>query len=66
MASMKEKAQCVFWFHETKSPLTVQRNFRPEYGRQPTDVESITVWYAKFEETVNVGDRRRTGRCSVS
>jgi hypothetical protein len=33
MASMKEKAQCVFWYHETKSPLTVQRNFRREYGR---------------------------------
>jgi hypothetical protein len=25
MASMKEEAQCVFWFHETKSPLTVQK-----------------------------------------
>ena len=24
MGSMKEKAQCVLWYHETKSPVTVQ------------------------------------------
>ena len=28
MASMKGKAQCVLWYHETKSPVTVQRKFR--------------------------------------
>ena len=24
MASMKEKAQCVWWYHQTKSPITDQ------------------------------------------
>jgi len=32
MASMKEKAQFVLWYHETKSPASVQRKFRNEYG----------------------------------
>jgi hypothetical protein len=66
MASMKGKAQCVFWFHETKSPLTVERNFRCEYGRPLSDVKSITGWYAKFKETGNVGNHKRTARPSVS
>jgi hypothetical protein len=42
------------------------RHFRREYGREPPDVKSITSWYAKFKETGNVGDRKRTGRPSVS
>jgi hypothetical protein len=66
MASMKEKPQCVFWFHETKSPLTFQRNFRREYGRHQPDVKGITDWYAKFNVTGYVGDRKGTGRPSVS
>jgi hypothetical protein len=34
MASMKEKAQCVFWFHETKSPWVVlqQDGAPPHWG----------------------------------
>jgi hypothetical protein len=60
MASMKEKPQCV-WFHETKSG-----NLRRDYARHPPDVKSIAVWYAKFKETGNVGDHKRTGRPSVS
>jgi len=38
MASKKEKAQCVLWYHETKSPVSLQRNFRNEYGWPPPDV----------------------------
>jgi hypothetical protein len=47
-------------------PLTVQLNFRREYGRHPPDVRSTRGWYAKFKETGNVGDRKRTGRPTVS
>jgi hypothetical protein len=65
MAYMKEEAQCVFWFHETKSPLTVLRNFIRGYGRHPPHVRRNTGWYAKFKETGNVGERKRTGRPSV-
>jgi hypothetical protein len=41
IVSMKEKAQCVFWFHEMKLPVTVQRNFRREYERHLPDVKNI-------------------------
>ena len=60
MASMEEKSQCVLWYHETKSPVTVQRKFRNEYGRPPPDVTSIKAWYSKFVETGSVGDLKRT------
>jgi hypothetical protein len=63
---MKEKAECVSRFHETKSPLTVQRNFKREYGRHPPNVRSIGGSYAKFKESSNVGERKRTGKPSVS
>jgi len=62
MASMKEKAQCVLWYHETKSLVTVQQEFRNEYGRPPPDLKSIRAWYSKFVETVIVGDLNRSGR----
>jgi hypothetical protein len=55
MASMKEKVQCVLWYHETKSPVTVQRKFRNEYGQHLPVVKSIKTWYSKFVETGNVG-----------
>ena len=66
MASMQEKAQCVLWFHESRSPVTVQRQFRREYGRDPPDVKSNKDWYDKFKETGSVCDKRRSGRPGVS
>ena len=66
MGSMKEKAQCVLWYHETKSPITVQRKFRNEYGWPLPDVKSIKAWYSKSVETGGVGDLNRSGRPSVS
>ena len=65
MASMQEKAQCVLWYHETKSPVTVQRKFGNEYGRPQSDVKSIKAWYSKFVETGSVGDLHRSGWPSV-
>ena len=66
MVSLQEKAQCVLWYHETKSPVAVQRKFRNEYRRDPPDVKSIKDWYKKFTETGSVQDRKRSGRPSVS
>ena len=62
MASMQEKSQCVLWFHESHSPVTVQRR---EYGRDPPDVKSIKGWHDKFKETGSVGDKRSSGRPGV-
>ena len=61
MASSVEKAQCVLWYHETNSPITVQRNFRRLYGGSPPDVKSIKSWYQKFKETGSVDDLKGTG-----
>ena len=66
MVSLQEKAQCVLWYHETKSPVAVQRKFRNEYRRDPPDVKRIKDWYKKFTETGSVEDRKRSGRPSVS
>ena len=66
MASLVEKAQCVLWYHETNSPITVQRNFRRLYGGSPPDVKSIKSWYQKFKETGSVDDLKRTGRPRTS
>jgi len=66
MASINEKVQCVLWYSETKSPVTVQRKFRNEYGRPPPDGKNIKAWYSKFVETSSVGDLNRSGRPSVS
>jgi hypothetical protein len=37
MASVQEKAECVQWLAETKSPVTMQRMFRAQYGNNPPD-----------------------------
>ena len=66
MVSLQEKAQCVLWYHETKSPVSVQRKFRNEYRRDPPNVKTIKDWYKKFIETGSVADRTRSGRPSVS
>ena len=63
---MKEKALCVLWYHETKSPVTVQRKFRIEHGQTPPDVKSIKAWYPNVVETGSVGGPNRSDRPSVS
>jgi hypothetical protein len=42
MASLTEKAQCVVWLAETKSPMSIQRLFRMK------DVKLIKSWVRKF------------------
>lgn len=66
MASIEEKVECVLWYHETKSPITVQRNFQNVFGRLPPDPRSIIAWYAKFKKTGSVLDLPRKGRPTVS
>lgn len=35
MVTRPEKVQSILWFHESMSLITVQRQFRGQYGRQP-------------------------------
>jgi transposase-like protein len=54
MASPQEKAQCVLWYAESKSVVTVQRKFRRVYRKYaPTD-KSIRKWFQQFQETGSV------------
>ncbi|KAJ8890515.1 hypothetical protein PR048_010024, partial [Dryococelus australis] len=39
---------CVIWYHETWSPITVQRNIHTTYGKMPPCVKRIKSWYDKF------------------
>ena len=62
MATVQEKAQCVQWLMETKSPTQTQRNYRRRYGKAPPSRPSLKAWYDKFMETGSVGDKQRCGR----
>jgi hypothetical protein len=37
MASPRERAECLVWFSETKSPITVQKNYRRIFEKDPPD-----------------------------
>ena len=66
MATAQEKAQCVLWLAETKSPITVQRNFRRMYHKDPPSVPSIYAWMQKFKDAGNVEHAKNYGRPSTS
>jgi hypothetical protein len=66
MAPVQQKAQCVLWYVEFKSIVTIQRNFRRMYGTEaPTD-KSITRWFTRFKETRSVEKQKSTGRPRTS
>lgn len=66
MASVQEKAQCVIWLTESKSPVTVQRKYRTKYGKPPPPVNSIKRWLKTFMETGSVEKRKSSGRPRTS
>jgi hypothetical protein len=48
MASGSEKAFSVSAFHETKSVVTVQRQYRQNYGKSSPNQPSVRSWYKLF------------------
>jgi hypothetical protein len=54
MGSPQERAVCVVWFSETKSLITVERNYRRVFEKDPQDKKTIKVWYDKFLATGSV------------
>jgi hypothetical protein len=48
MASGTEKAFCVLAYHETKTDVTVQRQFRRNYGKNPRSQPSIPAYHKPF------------------
>jgi hypothetical protein len=59
-----EKAFSVLVFHETKSAVTVQRQFWQKYRKSPPSQLSICAWYKCF--VTNGYKIKSTGRPSVS
>ena len=53
-AAQRKRAQTVFWYAETKSIITVQRNYRREYGENAPDGKTIKAWCEKFLATGSV------------
>ena len=62
MATPQEKAQCAFWFIETKSDVRTQRKYRIKYERDPPLSPSIHRCYKKFIEKGSVLDTVRNER----
>ena len=65
MLTIQQKAQCVLWYNELKSPTAVQRKFRNEFGQDPPYTNSIKRWFKNFMETGSILDRKRSGRPSI-
>jgi hypothetical protein len=61
MASPQERAQCAVWFSETKSPTTVQRNYRRVF-EDPPDKKTTKAWYDKFLAAGSVLRKSRSSK----
>jgi hypothetical protein len=66
MASVQQKAQCVFWYAEFKSIVTVQRYFRRTYGEDPLTEKNIVRWHNQFKETINVNLKKSSSQPRTS
>jgi len=50
-AAPAEKSFCVLEYHTSKSVVTVQREFRAKYAKDPPTDKTIRAWYKQFAET---------------
>lgn len=44
MTRLQEKSKRVLWFHESHSPVKVQRRFVREFRKTPPDVKGVNSW----------------------
>ena len=51
MAAPGEKLFCVLEYHTRKSVVTVKREFRAKYTKDPPTDKTIRAWYKQFTET---------------
>jgi hypothetical protein len=67
MATASEKAQCLYRYAESgKSAVIVQRNYRLDYRKTPTSVNSIKNSREKFLNTGSVLASKGSGPPSTS
>ena len=64
MLTIQRKAQCVFWYHEFKSPTALQRKFRYKFGQDPPHINSTKRWFKNFMEIRKILDRKESSRPS--
>jgi hypothetical protein len=63
----QQKAKCVLWYHETKSPKDIGVKFRREWGRNAKvpSGKGIRTWYDKFISTGTVLRKKMEGKKQV-
>ena len=61
MTTLKKKAKFVGRYPETKSPITVQQQFRQKYERDPPSKSCIIRWFKNFQESSSAMDLPRKG-----
>jgi hypothetical protein len=66
MTTQSEKAFCVLEFHSTKSVITVQREFRKEFEKDPPTANSIRMWYKTFVDKGCICKGKSSGRPSTN
>ncbi|KAG8260444.1 ARS-binding factor 1 [Homalodisca vitripennis] len=67
MLTVQQKAQCVIWYAESKSIVSVRRLFLRTYpGQTAPDNKAIVRWFNQFRETGTVGKKSRPGRPRTS
>ena len=60
--SAQQKAQCVAWYLESRSPKQVLSKYRKQYGRQNVPSKAaIDNWCKKFMATGSVTRRQKIG-----
>ena len=64
---MKEKVQCVLWFRDTRTAITVQRNFRKKSWRAPSlfSMSNVSKTGKRIQDNGRAGDRKTMGRPSL-
>jgi len=65
-ASGEEKAFCVLHFRVSMSVLTVKREFRTRFTKEPPAKNSTRSWYEKFHRTGCLCKGKLPGRPSTS
>jgi hypothetical protein len=66
MASQREKGFCVLRFEVSKSVITVQREFRAQFSKNPPHKNNINRWYRQFVGTGCLCKGKSPGRPRVS
>jgi hypothetical protein len=60
VTSGEHKSFCVPDFHVNESVMSVKRNFRTKFGKDPLSGKSVRKWYLQFKDTGCICKRKST------